>query len=527
MKPNYVLIGLAFILLSQLAYTQNKDLRYSKVFYEDDESFHVSATAWAGEDSLMLISGGSEMYYSSAGSVHLFDINGEMIWSKKLVLQGYNVQPTDIVNSPDGNFFITATLFSYEPSGKDILLIKMDKSGELIWVKRLSDDRYLNSSGMSITDDGGVLITGYGYESPTSTSTGLLLIKYDSQGELLFAKSYAHEDLHLTGVSVSILDNEEIIVGGQYRPDNEYTRQTAIMQFSSGGELISSQKISFENQFDSEFGDLISVDSGYYFSGNFGGTPGSALVYMDRNSNFIWAKSMGFGGSGSSYYSEHQRINRDISGEHLLICCGGSFVKADWDGNPVWAQFPEMINSQAVSLSDGGYLFFGLGPILLVKEVTEPHTGLIRTNEMGEALSCSYGYSIESTDYTLVFEEFTAESFDFGTATSLSLDYVLYELISNDECVSIIGNTNENNTNKPDLQIFPNPGKGPFRMMTEAINPGVLASQALYNVNGKLVYAKEAHWSELQLLDVDLESGIYFVRISAEDKVFTAKFVVD
>ncbi|MBU1369467.1 MAG: hypothetical protein KJ615_08380, partial [Bacteroidetes bacterium] len=346
MKPKYVLIGLAFILLSQLAITQNKDLRYSKVFYEDYYSFHVSGTAWAGEDSLMLISGDSENYYPSAGSVHLFDINGEMIWSKKLVLQGYNIQPTDIVNSPDGNFFITATLFSYEPYGKDILLIKMDKSGELIWVKRLSDDRYLHSSGMSITDDGGVLITGYVYESPTSTSTGLILIKYDSQGELLFAKSFFHENLHLTGLSVASLDNEEIIVGGQYRPDNEYTRQTAIMQFSSGGELIRAKKISFENQFDSEFGDLISVDSGYYFSGNFGGTPGSTLVYMDRNSNFIWAKSMGFGGSGSSYYSEHQRINRDISGEHLLICYEGSFVKADWDGNPVWAQFPEMINSQ-------------------------------------------------------------------------------------------------------------------------------------------------------------------------------------
>jgi len=107
------------------------------------------------------------------------------------------------------------------------------------------------------------------------------------------------------------------------------------------------------------------------------------------------------------------------------------------------------------------------------------------------------------------------------------IDYELYELSSNDECVSIIGNTNENNTTKPDLQIFPNPGKGPFRMMSEAINPGHLASLALYNVNGKLVYAKEAHWSELQLLDVDLKSGIYFVRISAEDKVFTAKLVVD
>ncbi|MBU1370856.1 MAG: T9SS type A sorting domain-containing protein, partial [Bacteroidetes bacterium] len=162
----------------------------------------------------------------------------------------------------------------------------------------------------------------------------------------------------------------------------------------------------------------------------------------------------------------------------------------------------------------------------LVKEVTEPHTGFIRTNEMGEALSCSYGYPVESTYYTLVFEEFTAESFDFGTASTISLDYLFYELSSNDECVSIIGNTNENNTNKPDLQIFPNPGKGPFRVLTEAINPGHLASLALYNVNGKLIYAKEAHWSELQLLDVDMESGIYFVRISAEDKVFTAKLVV-
>lgn len=524
MKPKYFLIGLAFILLSQLAIAQNRDLRYSKVFYE---SFHVLATAWAGEDSLLLISGDSENYYSSAGSVHLFDINGEMIWSKKLVLQGYNIQPTDIVNSPDGNFFITATLFSYEPYGKDILLIKMDKSGELIWVKKLSDDRFLHATGISLTDDGGALITGYVYESPTSTSTGLILIKYDSQGELLFAKSYALNDVQLTGISVASLDNGEIIVGGQYKANGEYNRQIGMMQFSSVGELIGAKKISLEYPYDSEFDDLISVDSGYYFSGDIGGSPGASVVYMDRNSNFIWAKSMGFGGSGFSYYGERHRISRDISGVHLMVCYGGSFVKVDLEGNPLWAQFPEMINVEAVSLSDGGYLFIGLGPIFLVKELMEPHTGILRTNEIGDALACSYGYSIESTDYTLEFEEFTAESFDFGTATAVSLDYLLYELGSNDECVSIIGNTNENNTNKPDLQIFPNPGKGPFRVLTEAINPGHLASLALYNVNGKLVYAKESHWNELQLLDVDLESGIYFVKVYLEDKVFTAKLVVN
>ena len=475
----------------------------------------------------MLISGDSENYYLSVGSVHLFDINGEMIWSKKLVFQDYNVQPTDIVKSMDGNFFITAALISFQPLGKDILLIKMNKSGELIWTKRLSDDRFLHAKGISLTDDGGVLITGSVYESPTSTSTGLLLIKFDSQGELLFAKSYALEGVHLSGLSLASLDNEEIIVGGQYRTEGENNRQIGMMQFSSMGELIGAKKISLEYPYDSEFGDLISVDSGYYFSGDIGGSPGASVVYMDRNSNFIWAKSMGFGGFGFSHYGERHRISWDMSGAHFLVCYGGSFVKVDLNGNPLWAQFPEMINVEAVSLSDGGYLFIGLGPIFLVKELMEPHTGILRTNEIGDALSCSYGYTIESSEETLEFEEFTAESIDFGTASAISLDYLLYELGSNDECVSIIGNTSENNTNKPDLQIFPNPGKGPFRMMTEAINPGALASLALYNVDGKLVYAKEASWNELQLLAVEIEPGIYFVRVTAEDKLFTAKLVVD
>ncbi|MDN5350205.1 MAG: hypothetical protein PWQ54_1601 [Bacteroidales bacterium] len=528
MKPKNLLIVVAFIFLDQIAFTQTSDLRYSKVFYENSGSFHVSGTTWAGEDSLLLISGGSDMYYESAGAVHLFDVGGEMIWSKKLVLQGHNIQPTDIVNSMDGNFFITATLFSYEPPiADDILLIKMDKSGELIWARRLSDARYLHSSGMSLTDDGGVLITGSVYENPTSSSTGLILIKYDSQGVLLFSKSFFYENVHITGISVASLDNEDIIVGGQYKANGEYVSQIGIMQFSSAGELIRAKKINFEDQGNSEFIDLISVDSGYYFFGNIGGSPGSSLVYMDMNSNIIWAKSIGFRSFERSYYYEHQQINRDVSGEHLLLCSGGGFVKADLDGNPVWAQFSEMITFEAVSLSDEGYLFIGLGPILLVKEVMEPHTGFIRTNEIGEALSCSYGYPVESFEYTLVSEDFTVESSDFGTASAISLDYMFYELNSNDECVSIIGNTNENNTGKPDLQIFPNPGKGPFRMMSEDINPGHFASLAVYNINGKLVYAKEASWNELQLLDIELQAGIYFIKVSVEDKVFTAKLVVN
>jgi hypothetical protein len=63
-------------------------------------------------------------------------------------------------------------------------------------------------------------------------------------------------------------------------------------------------------------------------------------------------------------------------------------------------------------------------------------------------------------------------------------------------------------------------------VMSSFIEYGIRASLALYNVNGKLVYAKEAHWSELQLLDVDLKSGIYLVRVSDEGRVFTAKLVV-
>ena len=74
------------------------------------------------------------------------------------------------------------------------------------------------------------------------------------------------------------------------------------------------------------------------------------------------------------------------------------------------------------------------------------------------------------------------------------------------------------------LKVYPNPNDGNFAISL----PDVMNNADLYilDMEGKVVYKDEFTGKELTL-DIDLSSGVYFVKIVAADHFFTNKLIVE
>lgn len=140
------------------------------------------------------------------------DQNGDTVWTKTIVNGGDDMSGVDIINAYDGNLIIIGYVDPVA-GARDIVLIKSDDNGNLIWQKKIGgmlDDQPFN---IFETDDSSIVITGY----TTSFSNGdadVFVITTDSLGNILWAKTYGGSDQDV-GWSIFQDEDGEIVFGGE------------------------------------------------------------------------------------------------------------------------------------------------------------------------------------------------------------------------------------------------------------------------------------------------------------------------
>ncbi|MFZ8825540.1 MAG: hypothetical protein ACO2OT_01695 [Candidatus Caldipriscus sp.] len=116
------------------------------------------------------------------------DANGNIQWAKTyggISHDGaYFVQQTS-----DGGYIMAGYTGSFGAGSADIILIKTDANGNIIWAKTYGGTDYDWASSVQQTSDGGYIVAGYtgsfgaGWED-------IFLIKTDANGNIQWAKTY-------------------------------------------------------------------------------------------------------------------------------------------------------------------------------------------------------------------------------------------------------------------------------------------------------------------------------------------------
>ena len=142
-----------------------------------------------------------------------YDTSGNVLWAKSAE-GAYDDSGQSVSTDASGNVFITGiyysptitfgttTLTKANPTSNysDIFIVKYDASGNMLWATS-AEDGVFNDDGRSVSTDasGNVFIAGY-FASPTITfgtttltntnsSWDIFIVKYDSSGNVLWAKS--------------------------------------------------------------------------------------------------------------------------------------------------------------------------------------------------------------------------------------------------------------------------------------------------------------------------------------------------
>ncbi len=296
-----------------------------------------------------------------------YDTSGNVLWAKSAE-GAYDDSGQSVSTDASGNVFITGiyysptitfgttTLTKANPTSNysDIFIVKYDASGNMLWATS-AEDGLFNDDGRSLSTDasGNVFIAGY-FASPTITfgtttltntnsSWDIFIVKYDSSGNVLWAKSAGGTDYDI-GISVSTDAIGNVFMTGiYYSPTITFGITTLtnannvadifIVKYDASGNVLWA-KSAEGTWYDLSYGVCTDVIGNVFITGafysptiTFGTTTLTNvnaandifIVKYDASGNVLWAKSAG--GTG---YDEGYAVSTDASGNVFLTGNFGS-----------------------------------------------------------------------------------------------------------------------------------------------------------------------------------------------------------
>jgi len=151
-----------------------------------------------------------------------WNTNGTFLWAARYNGTGnLNDSPKSMKVSPTGNIYVAGKTFN--GTNNDYLLLKYNSSGVQQWVKTFDGTGADEAVKVAIDNSENIYITGYS-ASATSADTNIVTIKYDVSGALIWSKTFdgaAHGNDR--GGSLAVDNAGNVVVGGTSDSDANST----------------------------------------------------------------------------------------------------------------------------------------------------------------------------------------------------------------------------------------------------------------------------------------------------------------
>ena len=139
------------------------------------------------------------------------DSDGNILWEKSYAL-GKGEWGKSIIETNDGGFLVAGYTGLKKTGGIDIWLLKLNASGDIIWQKAYGGDDDEEVYSIVATPDGGYIIGG-NTKSFGAGAWDILLFKIDNSGNIIWQKTFGSEYLDALVSMVPAVDGGYIISG--------------------------------------------------------------------------------------------------------------------------------------------------------------------------------------------------------------------------------------------------------------------------------------------------------------------------
>ncbi|MCS7017887.1 MAG: hypothetical protein RMJ87_02315 [Cytophagales bacterium] len=197
MKP-LVLLALMLLSVPNPWYVVGNQPQHLAAFYRvfGGKNYDASADVIALKSaSGVVVAGRSNSY--GVGSMDMnfnivkLDNNGSVVWDKN-----YGGQETEeafaLCETRDGGFMVVGSSDSYGggPDMKDIWIVKLDKNGDRQWAKIYGDDDSIDEARSVIQLEDGSFVVLANATKITSGKSDILLIKTNEKGDLIWKREF-------------------------------------------------------------------------------------------------------------------------------------------------------------------------------------------------------------------------------------------------------------------------------------------------------------------------------------------------
>jgi hypothetical protein len=420
---------------------------------------------------------GGTASYSTGERICLAKINnnGDTLWTKTY---GGNDRFafTALDVASDSGFIVLGTLIS-PPYNPDIIVLKTDSKGNILWLKNFSGPKSDIGNHILQTKNGDYIITGYS-NSFSGSDLDLIVCRIDQSGTLLWTRFFNGMDLRGNGIE-NTMDDGIVITGEIYDSVHNSRKDVFIIKLNEGGNF------KWMKAYDGPYGNddygakiKQTSDKGFIVSGTTFVPIGLSgrinriyLLKTDSLGNLLWSKKFGGNGNdGSSAIAVTRDGGFSICGSSTsfvgnnLYMDNGFVIKTDSLGLFKWCKYyGANANSQDNNISisvtnDKGFLVAGnsAGNGYLFKSDS---LGVLQCNEFGWQLYDSvYTSSFYSPSPVQVNHNFT-----LATPT-VNVSHLSATII--DPCTVGVEEIEHSNG----LIIFPNPNNGIFWIQSDVQN---------------------------------------------------------
>ncbi len=323
---------------------------------------------------------------------------GNVIWKKQydVSIGGSYDSFIDLVELPDSNYLVTGITTNTLTNDDDGFLAKIDTGGNIVWLQKYIHPDDDEITAMRLTPDGKIIILGYTFSS--GTYSDVLLIKTDLNGNLIWRKRFGNTFDEMYRSIEIIKNNTEYLLGGDYgyyNTGNPYY-DMSLMRTDTAGNIIWQQQYGISPNESGKCA-IPTLDSGFAICGMYNDT--GVVLKTNKNGVVQWIKKFSSEPSSIIYSlkqlqdSTYAMIKSDIDWQNSNRT--GNLIKADKNGNQLWKRvYPHPTSGISNyffgfnTTADKGFIITGQ-----YNHIGQPFKNmwLVKTDSLGcDSVTCSY-----------------------------------------------------------------------------------------------------------------------------------------
>ncbi len=476
----------------------NAQITFQKKFGGADYEYGKAIIQTA--DSGFAVIGNTSSFGLTSDDIYLLKLNanGTIIWSKTYG-GSLDEEGNSILQTANGDFIIAGSTSRFANDNK-VFLIRTNNIGTIIWTNVIGIADEEKAYSVIETSIGDLVVSGY-------TPDGVYLMKLNSSGNLLWAKSYGNNNSNEISSQVIETANGDYVMVGK---SDSVTENLFLLRTDMNGNLL------WNKSYGSCVGKSVlqTSDNGFIISGETRNANTDIYVLKtDSLGNVLWSKA--YGGASSDYA---ESVINDGSGGFMIGASTYSFggddaclLNIDANGNIIWCNtygIPGAAYGECViATTDGGFAFCGelSSDIFVVKTDSLGNSGC-NQNSVLPSVS-NYPVVLANGAVTVTGgNEFTLSAV---TGTPASIETVI---CSNTAVYE--------NRNDKSILIYPNPFSTQTVLQTENLLHN--ATLTVDNCFGQTVaQIKHISGQTVVLSRDNLPSGLYFIRLTEDNKTLT------